>query len=228
MNMRKEGFILKTTPVLCALSIGMPQTLRTFEGKEFVSAIGKQATNEVFLSMNGFLGDGIADTKHHGGPDRAVCVYSEEHYALWENEFSCKLPPATLGENLTVGGMLEEEVCIGDIYRVGDAVIQVTQGRVPCDTISQRTGLPKLMKGMIKTGFTGYLCRVLEEGMIRSNSEIRLLQRDSNNVSILYANEVYFQRPKDEEGLKRILEVDALAEEWREMLLKRLNKLQTT
>lgn len=219
---------MNTAPILRTLSIGMPSTLKTVNGKEFVSAICKKSTDEVFLSVEGLKGDGIADTKHHGGPDRAVCIYSDEHYALWEKEFSCILPPATFGENLTVGGMLEEEVCIGDIYQVGEAVIQVTQGRVPCSTISQRTGLPKLMKGMIKTGFTGYLCRVLEEGMIRSDSEIHLLQRDPNHISILYANEVYFQRPKDQDGLKQILAVDALATEWKDMLTKRLDKLQTT
>lgn len=213
---------------LQALSIGMPRSLKTVDGKDFVSAICKQAADEAFLSVDGFKGDGIADTKHHGGPDRAVCMYSEEHYALWEKQFSCTLSPSTFGENLTVGGMLEDKVCIGDIYQVGDAVIQVTQGRVPCSTISQRTGLPGLMKEMIKTGLTGYLCRVVEEGMVHSNSTITLLQRDPNNVSILYANEVYFQRPKDQDGLKRILAVDALADEWKDMLMKRLEKLQTT
>jgi len=206
----------------------MPRSLKTVNGKDFVSAICKLAADEAFLSVDGFKGDGIADTKHHGGPDRAVCMYSDEHYALWEEQFSCTLSPSTFGENLTVGGMLEDNVCIGDIYQVGDAVIQVTQGRVPCSTISQRTGLTGLMKEMIKTGLTGYLCRVVKEGIVHSNSTITLLQRDPNNVSILYANEVYFQRPKDQDGLKRILAVDALADEWRDMLIKRLEKLQTT
>ena len=217
---------MNTVPILRKLSIGMPRTLKTTDDKEFVSAICKQEVKEVFLSVDGFVGDGIADTKHHGGPDRAVCIYPNEHYTFWEKELSCTLASSTFGENLTVDGMLEQDVYIGDIFQIGDAIIQVTQGRVPCSTISQRTGLPGLMKGMVKSGFTGYLCRVLEEGMVRSDSEIILVQQDSSNVSILYANEVYFQRPKDQEGLKRILEVDALAEEWQNMLTKRLEKLE--
>ena len=217
---------MNTVPILRKLSIGMPRTLKTTDDKEFVSAICKQEVKEVFLSVDGFVGDGIADTKHHGGPDRAVCIYRNEHYTFWEKELSCTLASSTFGENLTVDGMLEQDVYIGDIFQIGDAIIQVTQGRVPCSTISQRTGLPGLMKGMVKSGFTGYLCRVLEEGMVRSDSEIILVQQDSSNVSILYANEVYFQRPKDQEGLKRILEVDALAEEWQNMLTKRLEKLE--
>ncbi|PID03437.1 MOSC domain-containing protein [Sporosarcina sp. P2] len=203
----------------------MPRIVQSTTGGEFSSAICKQSVEEAFLSVDGFQGDGIADTKHHGGPDRAVCVYPSEHYTFWEKKFSCTLPSSTFGENLTVDGMLEKDICIGDVFAVGDAVIQVTQGRVPCSTISKRTGLPDLMKGMVNTGFTGYLCRVVEEGIVRLDSTITSLQQDPNQVSILYANEVYFQRPKDVEGLKRILGVDALAEEWRDMLMKRLEKL---
>ncbi len=217
---------MKIEPSLRTLSIGVPRILQSANGGEFSSAICKQTAKEAFLSVDGFQGDGIADTKHHGGPDRAVCIYPSEHYDLWEMEFSCMLPTSTFGENLTVDGMLEKDICIGDMFTVGDAVIQVTQGRVPCSTISKRTGLPGLMKGMVNTGFTGYLCCVVKEGIVRSDSPITLLQQDPNHVSILYANEVYFQRPKDLEGLKRILEVDALAEEWQHMLTKRLDKLK--
>lgn len=213
-------------PSLQMLSIGMPRTLQSANGGEFSSAICKQSAEETFLSVDGFQGDGIADTKHHGGPDRAVCIYPGEHYAFWEKEFSCTLPTSTFGENLTVNGMLETDICIGDIFAVGDAVIQVAQGRVPCSTISKRTGLPSLMKEMVNTGFTGFLCRVVKDGVVRSDSPITLLQQDPKQVSILYANEVYFQRPKDLKGLKRILEVEALAEEWRDMLTKRLDKLE--
>lgn len=224
--MRKEGILLNISPTLRTLAIGLPRTLQTMGGKEFVSAICKQPSAEVYLFKEGFQGDGIADTKHHGGLDRAVCIYPGEHYTFWEQELSCPLVPSTFGENLTVDGMLEEDVCIGDIFQVGEAIIQVTQGRVPCSTISKRTGLPNLMKEMVSTGFTGYLCRVVKEGIVRSDSTITLLQQDPNEVSILYANEVYFQRPKDVEGLKRILEVDALAKEWQDMLMKRLEKLE--
>lgn len=218
---------MKTAPAIHQLSIGTPRTLITPEGKNFISAIAKEAANEAFLTFDGFQGDGIADKKHHGGPERAVCIYPFEHYARWEQEFSCIITEPILGENLSVTGMLEEEVYIGDIYRIGEAVIQVTQGRIPCSTISKKTGLPKLMKRMIETGFTGYLCKVLEEGTVRHDSPVQLIGRDPHGISILYANEVYFQRPRDIEGMKQILEADALAAEWQENVRKRLAKLQT-
>lgn len=207
------------------LSVGMPKTLKYGNGKEMQSAIEKQAVGRVFLAKEGFHGDQVADLKHHGGPERAVCFYPVEHYALWEQEFQKPLPPATFGENLTVSGMLEQDVYIGDIFRVGEAIIQVTQGRVPCQTIDRRLEMTPLMKRMVKTGFTGYLCRVIEEGEIRADSDIELIESHPEQISVLYTNEVNFHRAKDIEAMTKILKVDALAEEWRKHFEKRLEKL---
>jgi MOSC domain-containing protein YiiM len=209
------------------LAVGLPKTLKYGNGKEMQTAIEKQAVDEVFLSKEGFRGDRVADLIHHGGPDRAVCIYPAEHYPLWENEFQKPLPPATFGENLTVSGMLEQDVYIGDIFRIGEAVVQVTQGRVPCHTIDRRLEMTPLMKRMVKTGFTGYMCRVLEEGEVRADSGIKLMESHPEQISVLYANEVNFHRPKDIEGMMKTLKVDALAEEWRKHFEKRLEKLKT-
>ena len=119
--------------------------------------------------------------------------------------------------------MLESDVRIGDIFRLGDAVIQVTQSRIPCSTITKRTNLPFLLKRMVETGYTGYLCRVLEEGIVKNASEITLLKRHSAQVSVLFTNQIYFQNPKDVEGIKKIIEVPELAIEWKKSLTKRLN-----
>lgn len=207
------------------LSVGMPKTLKYGNGKEMQSAIEKQAVERVFLAKEGFHGDQVADLKHHGGPERAVCIYPSEHYPLWEQEFQKPLPPATFGENLTVSGMLEQDVYIGDIFRVGEAIIQVTQGRVPCQTIDRRLEMTPLMKRMVKTGFTGYLCRVIEEGEIRADSDIELVESHPEQISVLYTNEVNFHRAKDIEAMTKILKVDALAGEWRKHFEKRLEKL---
>lgn len=211
---------------IVTFSIGKPKTVPYGNGKEMVTGICKGKVEEAFLSKDGFHGDGVADLRFHGGPDRAVCVYPFEHYAQWEAEFQNPLPDATFGENLTVANMLETDVFIGDIFQVGDAVIQVTQGRVPCSTISKRTGLPQLMKRMIETGYTGYLCRVLEEGVVRRDSTITLLEQHPANVSIQFGNEIYFHQPRNIEALKRIVAVEALAEEWRKSLQKRIANLE--
>ncbi|OCA85332.1 MOSC domain-containing protein [Pseudobacillus wudalianchiensis] len=206
-------------------SIGLPKTMKYGNDQEMETGICKQAIEEAFLTKEGFRGDGVADLRYHGGTDRAVCVYPYEHYLLWEKEFARPLSPSTFGENITVTNMLEKDVCIGDTFRLGEAVIQVTQGRIPCSTITKRTNNPALLKRIVQTGFTGYLCRVLEEGIVRKDSNVTLLESHSKQVSILEANEIYFRNPKDSEGMKRILAVEELADEWKEMLTERLSKL---
>ena len=206
-------------------SIGLPKKMKYGVDKEIDTGICKQTTEEAFLTKEGFRGDGVADLRYHGGPDRAVCVYPYEHYSLWEKEFNNTFPSSTFGENLTVTNMLEKDVYIGDIFRLGDAVIQVTQGRIPCSTITKRTNNPLLLKRMVQTGFTGYLCRVLEEGRVRRDSRITLLEAHPKQVSILYGNEIYFHEQKDVEGIKRVLGVKELAYEWQQLLVKRLDRL---
>ncbi|MDM5190137.1 MOSC domain-containing protein [Bacillus sp. DX4.1] len=210
---------------LVHFSIGKPKQMQYGEEKEMTTGICKQLTEEAFLSKDGFRGDGVADLRFHGGPDRAVCVYPHEHYALWEQEFQTTLPSSTFGENITVTNMLEHDVFIGDTYQLGDAIIQVTQGRVPCSTISKRLSIPGILPRIVETGYTGYLCRVLQEGIVRKDSQIQLLERHPNQVSILFSNEVYFHRRKDKESIEKILAVPELAEVWYEQLTDRLTKL---
>ncbi|HSP22029.1 MAG TPA: MOSC domain-containing protein [Planococcus sp. (in: firmicutes)] len=206
-------------------AIGMPEKLSYGEGKEMLTAICKKPVQQAFLSKEGFQGDGVADTKHHGGPERAVCIYPYEHYARWEKEFGIGLPPAAFGENLTLTNMLEETIHIGDIIRIGEAVVQVTQGRVPCNTIDRRLEMAPLLKVMVKTGYTGYLCRVLEEGMVASDDRAELIERDSKRITVLFANNVNFHQPNNAEAIQQVLEAQALAAEWRDWLTKRLKKL---
>lgn len=208
---------------LINLAVGLPSKMEYGENKEMITGICKDGIEEVYLSKEGFKGDGVADLKHHGGPDRAVCVYPYEHYELWEKEFNINLPLSAFGENITVTNMLEKDVCIGDIYQIGDAIIQITQSRIPCDTITRRTNVA--LKRIVETGFTGYLCRVLKEGTIRKDSKIELIETQKNKISVLYCNEIYFHHPKDVEGIRAILEVPELAEDWRIRLDKRLENL---
>ena len=212
---------------LVTLATGLPKQICTSKGKELVTGICKETIEEAFLTVDGFKNDDVADKRHHGGPDRAICMYPHEHYAQWNNEFECVLPSAAFGENITASGMTESEVCIGDVFTLGDAVIQVTQGRIPCSTIDQRLGFP-VMKHMIQTGFTGYLCRVLKEGLVRSDDRIALHTKDPLGVTVLEANTTYFHNPKDVEGIQRVLAIGALADDWRDKFGKRLETAVAT
>nr|WP_054548849.1 MOSC domain-containing protein [Lysinibacillus sphaericus] len=216
----------KNKPMIYTLTVGMPKELVDSKGRSMITGIEKQRVQEVYLSSQGFEGDEVADKKHHGGPDRAVCLYPAEHYIQWEQELGKTLPVAAFGENLTVTNMLEADVCIGDIYKIGDAVIQVTQGRIPCSTIDRYTEANTLLKRLIETGYTGFLARVLEEGTICADSTIELVEKHPARISVLYCNEVYFKN-NDAIAMKQIQAVDALAEDWKEKLEKRIQVLQS-
>jgi MOSC domain-containing protein YiiM len=208
---------------IISLSVGKPKDFM-WKGKSESSGIGKGKVSIAELTKDGFVGDGVASIEYHGGPERAVCVYSYEHYQQWEKEFNVKLSPPSLGENLCVTGMLEKDVYIGDVYSLGNAVVQVTQGRVPCSKISKFNEIDLFLKRIVETNYTGYFFKVLQEGKVHSEGKLELLDRTQEKVSILYANQIFLHDKKNRAGLKDLLEVDELADVWRQNIEKLLAK----
>lgn len=196
------------------LAVGKPKRFER-NGKEYISAIGKEPAGEVFLSRDGLAGDGIANPEFHGGPDRALCLYPFEHYPKWEEEFRVKLAPPVFGENITATGMREAEVFIGDIFKIGEAVVQVSQGRVPCSTISRFNSIDPFLKRVYETCLTGYFFRVMEEGMISPDSDILLLERNQQKISVLSAASAILHKSGDPEFFHMLAAFPELAEEWR-------------
>ncbi|SDN06079.1 MOSC domain-containing protein YiiM [Psychrobacillus sp. OK028] len=211
---------------LMAISVGKPKTVKNEIGEELRSGIFKSQVTEAYLTKDGFENDGVADLKHHGGLDRAVCIYSVEHYRSWSKEFHMNFPVSAIGENLLVENMLEENIHIGDRFSIGEAIIEVTQGRIPCNTINKRTGLKPLMKRMIETGHTGYLCRVIKEGRITNTDRITRILEHPERVTVSYAHSIYFYQKDSKEGIENILKVNELAEEWKVKLQKMLLKAE--
>lgn len=208
-----------TKEKLIHLAVGKPSDYSWKNGIES-SAIGKTAVETAKLTSLGFIGDGVANPEFHGGRDRAVCLYPFEHYDYWNRLFETQLIPPAFGENITAAGMTEKDVCIGDIYRIGNAVLQVTQGRIPCSTISKYNREDRLLKKIFETGFTGYFFRVLEEGTIDSESKIELMEKEQNRVSVFFTNQILYHEQDNKAGVKKILRVDALADVWRKKLIK--------
>lgn len=198
----------------------------TFEWKNKLekSAIGKKEVKEVFLSFDGFDGDTVANPAFHGGRERAICLYPLEHYQLWEKEFGVYMNPPSFGENISINGMTEDQVFIGDIYQIGNAVIQVSQGRIPCSTISKFNRIDGLLKRVVEMGYTGYFFRVLKEGIVENNEHLTLLDRNDHNISVLFANQVYFHDRSNKIAIEKILKVDELAPVWRNLLTELLHK----
>jgi len=168
-------------------------------------------------------GDGVADRTHHGGLNKAVLAYSVDHYADWCVEWNCdRIPFGAFGENLSVVGLTEEDVCIGDVWRLGEVRLQVSQPRQPCWKLGRRWSRPTLPKSVIATGRTGWYLRVIAEGFAGTGPLI-LEQRIHADWSIGRCNRVAYDRSDsvDVRTWKRELaSVPELSLSWRESLAK--------
>jgi MOSC domain-containing protein YiiM len=203
-----------------SLNVGLPKE-EIFHGKAITTGICKKPVSGLLsLRVLGFEGDGVADTKNHGGPDKAVCVYSLDHYPYWEDILGIKLPPAAFGENLSVSNLKEEEVCIGDVFQLGPATVQITQPRQPCRTLADRYGRNDLVKLVVNSGFTGFYLRVLQEGMVEMGTPLVFKRRDPHKISVAFANRIYNYDRKNREEIENILAVSALSESWQRSLQK--------
>ena len=200
--------------VVTSLNIGLPRK-ESFFGKEILTGICKQpVTGPLHLGRLGFENDGVGDLKHHGGRDKAVCVYSLDHYPYWEGILGMKLPVAAFGENLTVSNLSENDICIGDILQLGTALVQVSQPRQPCRTLAARYGRDDLIKLVVDSGRTGFYFRVLEEGIVKKGDELILKERDPRSISVSFANYTYHHDRKNCEAIEKVLAVPALSASW--------------
>jgi len=200
--------------VVTSLNIGLPRK-ESFFGKEILTGICKQpVTGPLHLGRLGFENDGVGDLKHHGGKDKAVCVYSLDHYPYWEDILGMTLPAAAFGENLTVSQVYEEAICIGDIFQLGTAAVQVSQPRQPCRTLAARYGRDDLIKLVVDSGRTGFYFRVLEEGRVEKGAELILKERDLRTVTVSFANQTYHHDRKNRDAIEKVLAVPALSASW--------------
>lgn len=207
---------------ILSLNVGKPEDT-DFGKKNVTTGFFKEPVHEpVFLSSVNFTGDGQGDLVHHGGVHKAVCVYPFEHYSYWERTLERTLSPSAFGENLTVAGMTEEDVCIGDSFQLGEAIVQVSQPRQPCfklGLVYGRKDMPLLVQD---TGYTGFYFRVLQEGMVSPTDTLTVLARREQAITVAEANRLMHHDKQDLEGVRRLLEVDELSPSWRKTFEKRL------
>ena len=205
--------------IVVSLNTGLPRN-ESFSGKEIFTGICKQpVAGPLHLGRLGFENDGVGDLKHHGGNDKAVCVYSIDHYPFWEDILCMKLPVAAFGENLTVSLLSEDDICIGDVYQLGTALVQVSQPRQPCRTLAARYGRDDLIKLVIGSGRTGFYFRVLKEGRVEKEVELILQQQDPRAITVSFANHTYHHDRKNCDAIEKVLAVPALSASWRTSFL---------
>ncbi|MGG2198737.1 MOSC domain-containing protein [Paenibacillus validus] len=216
---------MRTKIEIVSVNVGRPAPL-AYQNKIVPSGIGKTPVSvPLQLSLLNLDGDEQADLVHHGGRDKAVCVYCVEHYPYWESLTGTTLSFGAFGENVTVGGLTELEAYIGDTFQWGDAIVQISQPRQPCFKLAAKHGWPELPKQVEKTGYTGYYFRVLEEGRVSADSSLQLLERDPQAVTIDYANRIMYRDQTNAAAMERLLQLPALSASWQATFRKRLAKL---
>jgi MOSC domain-containing protein YiiM len=208
---------------LISLNVGLPRVLE-WHGQTVTTGIFKSpVAGRVQLSSLNLHGDRQADLTVHGGADKAVYVYPSEHYPFWRASLALPdLPYASFGENFTVEGLLEPDVHLGDIFRIGSAELIATQPRLPCYKLGvrfDRADMPKLFLASRRTGF--YL-RVVREGEVGGGDTIELIQRDPRNVPVTEVTELYVARTPDPARTRRVMAVPALPASWRDWFAERL------
>ena len=200
--------------VVESLNIGLPKK-EIFYGKEIITGICKQAvTGPLRIGRFGFEHDGVGDLKHHGGDDKAVCVYSLDNYPYWADALGIKLPVAAFGENLTVSNLNEDDICIGDVFELGTALLQVSQPRQPCRTLAARYGRDDLVKLVADSGRTGFYFRVLKEGVVEKGAMLILKGKDPHGITISFASHTLYHDRKNREAIEKVLAVPALSASW--------------
>jgi MOSC domain-containing protein YiiM len=208
-----------------SLHIGRPVTVE-HNGRQVRTAYFKEpVSGPVFLGRLGFDGDHQANRKYHGGPDKAVLAYATDHYPYWESVFGRPIGTAAFGENLLIAGLTEATACIGDQYRIGEAVVQVTQPRIPCHMTNIRHGVTDMPQRMIETGYTGFYLRVLSEGWVAPGDAVVLLHRPAGAPTVAHAHHVWHRGRQDREAMERLLSAEGLAQGWKESLEARLRAL---
>lgn len=167
-------------------------------------------------------GDRQSDLRVHGGPYKAIYGYASEHYDFWRRELpDADLAPGAFGENLTLAGLTEDGACIGDQYRVGSTVMQVTQPRMPCYKLNLRFGRSDMVKRFWQSNHSGIYFSAVEEGEIEAGDEIELVHREPDAIAVLDVVRLYKGEIHDSGVFERVLQ-SPLRGSWKKEIQERL------
>lgn len=214
---------------LVSLQVGQPQTLGQADApnpmdRPWTTGFFKQpVAGPVWLGRTHLEGDGQADLKNHGGVDKAVLAYSADHYNFWKAQLNLpNLPPGAFGENFTITGQTEAEVCVGDIYAIGEAVVQVSQPRKPCWKLARRWRIEDLTQQVLANGRTGWYFRVLQTGIVSPGQAVVLQERPCPEWPVARAHQVMHHDLNDKAAALALANCALLSQNWRDKLRQRI------
>lgn len=208
-----------------SVNVGLPRQ-HEFNGEQVTTAIFKEPVEgKVALRSLNFDGDQQADLTVHGGPLQAAYLYPAEHYEFWKQE----LPEynynwGMFGENLTVTGLFENELNVGDVFQIGAARVRITQPRVPCSKLNLRFGRNDMVKRFAKKLFTGFYIEVLEEGAVGAGDSITLLSRDEHALKVLDLSRLFLQDQDNIEMMRRVVAHPLIPPVWKNHYTEQIAK----
>lgn len=210
---------------LLSVNVSQPIAVEIAEQRYHTGIYKGAVAGRLWLGRTQLAGDGQADMENHGGPNRALYCYPHEHYAYWSRELGRDdFEYGQFGENLTTLGLLEDAVCVGDSFQIGEAVIQVTQPRVPCYKLANKLGIPDFAKTFLRANRSGFYARVLAEGSLGAGDVILPLQKDPVGMTVAEVNAALYLDQGDRATVARALNIEALSPGWKRSFEKLLAK----
>ena len=204
---------------ILSTNIAKPTTI-LWQGQQVQTGIYKTpVTQPIFLGKHDVKGDIVSDRKVHGGEFKACYLFSANHYSYWQNLYpNLNWEYGMLGENLTVSGLDETQIHIGDIYKVGEALVQITQPREPCYKFGVKFGNQNVLKQFIEHGYPGTYVKVLEEGYVAKGDKFTLVEKAENSLTVHQFFNLLFAKVKDQNLLKLAINNNALPQRKRDKL----------
>lgn len=205
---------------IISTNIGKPTTI-SWNGKEVTTGIYKKPVNHRILFGNQCVqNDEISDRNVHGGEFKACYLFSSDHYSYWKNLYpNLDWEYGMFGENLTISGLNEKDICIGDIFEIGTSLVQVTQPREPCFKLGIKFGSQQAVKQFIEHGYPGTYIRILEEGYVKKGDSLKLVEKVKDSISTWQLFNLLYSKEKNQEHIKLIMNNNALPKRKRNKLI---------
>jgi MOSC domain-containing protein YiiM len=214
---------------LLSLNVARPQLI-VYKGETISTGIFKKpVSGAVKLRTLNLDGDRQADLSVHGGPYKAAYGYPFEHYDYWHHELpKTHLPAGAFGENFTTVGMSEDDLHIGDRFRIGSSTLMVRQPRMPCYKLAAKFQRDDMIDRFLHSGRSGFYFSVEQEGEVQQGDSIELISRDDNGITISEMNRLIARDRYNRDLLQKAISTPAMPESWREYFLPRLKDPSVT
>jgi MOSC domain-containing protein YiiM len=213
-------------PKILSVNVSYPKEVE-FEGQKVTTGIFKEPIEgRVKLRTLNLDGDKQADLTVHGGPDKAVYTYPMEHYEFWRKAYpNIKMSNGMFGENFTTEGLMESEVNVGDVFRIGSSKVIATQPRMPCYKLGVKFGRMDVLKKFLASGRPGIYFKVLEEGEVEAGDLMVKIKNDTNRVGVSDIVRLYGSDREDIKTMQRAVKVEALPEGWKDYFYEQIRRL---